>query len=142
MAVESLNKVEFKEALREAGLRVTKPRLKVLAIVRDHGKPLSSEEIHHKALGSMDLVTVYRTLHTLAQANILRRSDLSDGLKRYELDQGDHKHYIVCRSCKEIEPLSHCVFHPLEVRLKKMGYGEIAHRLEVTGLCNSCKTAS
>jgi Fur family transcriptional regulator, ferric uptake regulator len=125
--------------LKAAGLKVTKPRERILGVVAASPKPLSSEEVHARLKGS-DLVTVYRTLLAMEEAEILRRADFGDGVRRYEFANAHHHHhYVICRGCQKIEPFDDCPFSATKKLLEKKGYSKVQHTLEVFALCESCQ---
>jgi Fe2+ or Zn2+ uptake regulation protein len=113
---------------------------------RDRGgrRPGGERSDFAQSLGSIDLVTVYRTLTTLTELGVLNRVDLDDGVVRYELTdpKGQHHHHFVCRSCQKIESLDACAstgpIQSQERRLAKKGYTFLSHRLEFFGLCPKC----
>ncbi len=135
---------EIPSMLREAGLKVTKPRVALLQIMmRDHG-PFTAEEMHErlskpKNAAHCDLVTIYRCLSKFESLGLVTRCDFGDGTVRYEiLHKGHHHHHIICRVCKKVEPLPECPVDDRSFRFPKMGYKEVIHRLEFFGVCPSC----
>ncbi|MEU4643130.1 Fur family transcriptional regulator [Micromonospora sp. NPDC023814] len=91
------------ERLRAAGLRVTQPRLAVLAAVRDRPH-LDADTITRLArvrLGRISVQAVYDVLHALTGVGLLRRFAPAGGPARYELAGDDHDH-LVCRECGAI----------------------------------------
>ena len=87
--------------LRNASLRVTRPRLAVLAAVHEHPH-LDTEALIR--LVRADLVTVshqavYDVLRALADAGLVRRIQPAGATARYEARVGDNHHHVVCRSC-------------------------------------------
>ncbi|MGN9767840.1 Fur family transcriptional regulator [Micromonospora sp. SD12] len=91
------------ERLRAAGLRVTRPRLAVLAAVRDrpHLDADTITRIARIRLGRISHQAVYDVLHALTNAGLLRRFAPAGGPARYELGGDDHDH-LVCRDCGAI----------------------------------------
>lgn len=129
------------EQLREHGMRVTEPRKAMLGILTHEHGPYSAEELHTR-LGARecDVVTVYRSLQAMEEIGVLRRCDFGDGTYRYEINQGEHHHHhIVCRSCRKVEVLDHCVAGKLERVARDKGYGNITHTLEIFGICPACQ---
>ena len=87
--------------LKRAGLRVTAPRLAVLAAVRQGGHP-SVEELAVSArgrLGPVSTQAVYDVLGALTAAGLVRRIEPPGGPARFESRVGDNHHHVVCRSC-------------------------------------------
>jgi Fe2+ or Zn2+ uptake regulation protein len=91
---------EDEAALRSAGLRVTRPRLAVLAALRDHPHA-DTITITHAAgrLGNVSHQAGYDVLRALDDAGLVRRIELQGSVARYELRVGDNHHHLVCRSC-------------------------------------------
>lgn len=130
------------ESVRALRLRLTGQRRSILAILAQAAKPLSSDEIFARLKkGSGDLVTVYRSLTTMEGAGLLRRYDLGDGTRRYELaEEGHHHHYVHCRGCGSVEAFEGCEFEEGLLRaLAKKGYQRIQHSLDVQALCAACR---
>lgn len=92
--------LDFERSLREAGLRVTRPRLAVLEAVRrqqhaDTGALLDGV----RAELSVSHQAVYDCLSALTDAGLLRRIQPAGSVARYELFRGDNHHHVVCRGC-------------------------------------------
>ncbi|MDO9457040.1 Fur family transcriptional regulator [Nocardioides sp.] len=87
--------------LREAGLRVTRPRLAVLEAVtaRPHAETDAVLEAVRADIGVVSHQAVYDVLRALTEAGILRRIQPSGSVARYETRVGDNHHHVVCRSC-------------------------------------------
>jgi Fe2+ or Zn2+ uptake regulation protein len=92
---------EFERALRGAGLRVTRPRLAVLAAVHAHPHATTESIIGavRAAAGDVSHQAVYDVLHALTAAALVRRIEPAGSVARYELRVGDNHHHVVCRSC-------------------------------------------
>lgn len=130
------------EKVRALRLRITGPRKDILAALAKSVKPLSSDEVFDRLKkGASDLATVYRSLTTLEEAGLLRRYDLGDGTRRYELSvEGHHHHYVHCRSCGDIEAFEGCEFEENVLnKLARKGYRMIQHSLDVQALCSACQ---
>jgi Fur family ferric uptake transcriptional regulator len=131
--------------LRDAGLKVTKPRRALLEImIRDHG-PFTAEELHErfsrsKTSGPCDLVTIYRCLSKFEHLGLITRCDFGDGSIRYEIKSVGHAHHhhIICQICRKAEPLPDCPIDDRTIDLPKLGYQEVHHRLEFFGVCPAC----
>lgn len=93
--------------LKSTGLKVTLPRLKVLAIFeQSQTRHLSAEDVYKILLqDSVDigLATVYRVLTQFEQAGLLRRSNFESGKSVFELNEGSHHDHLVCLDCGRVE---------------------------------------
>lgn len=87
--------------LRSAGLRVTRPRLAVMAALEalPHAPVEPVVAAVRTSIGSVSVQAVYDVLRALGAAGIVRRIDLAGAASRYELRAGDNHHHAVCRSC-------------------------------------------
>ncbi|MBB2892837.1 Fur family transcriptional regulator [Flexivirga oryzae] len=92
---------DFETSLREAGLRVTRPRVAVLEAVRDnpHADSATLAETVHDALPSVSRQAIFDCLNTFTESGLVRRIRPSGSPARYELRRNDNHHHLVCRSC-------------------------------------------
>jgi Fur family ferric uptake transcriptional regulator len=90
--------------LRQASLRVTRPRLAVLAAVHDHPHADTDSIIGavRTDLGDVSHQAVYDVLRVLTDADLVRRIQPMNSVARYEARVGDNHHHVVCRSCGAI----------------------------------------
>jgi Fur family transcriptional regulator, stress-responsive regulator len=90
--------------LRGASLRVTRPRVAVLAAVHDHPHADTDSIIGavREDLGVVSHQAVYDVLRVLAAAGLVRRFQPRGSVARYEARVGDNHHHAVCRSCGAI----------------------------------------
>jgi Fur family transcriptional regulator, ferric uptake regulator len=98
--------VEGKD-LRNAGLKVTLPRLKILEILEGGGARHKSAEDIYKALlhsnEDIGLATVYRVLTQFEGAGLVTRHHFENGMAVFELNEGAHHDHIVCIDCGKVE---------------------------------------
>ena len=95
---------ELERRLRGALLRVTAPRLAVLAAVEAHPHA-DTDSIISAVRGDLPAVShqaVYDVLRALTAAGLVRRIQPSGSVARYEARVADNHHHLVCRSCGTI----------------------------------------
>src|ERR1700712_4664626 len=85
-------------------MRVTRPRLAVLAALRDHphvdtDTVIALVRAHHSAVSHQ---AVYDVLRALTEAGLVRRIQPAGATARYEVRVDDNPHPVVCRSCGAI----------------------------------------
>ena len=99
--------------LRESALRVTRPRLAVLAAVHDHPHADTDSIIGvvRHDLGEVSHQAVYDVLRALTTAGLVRRFQPTGSVARYEPQAGDNHHHMVCRSCGAITDVECGVGH-------------------------------
>src|SRR5258708_14943360 len=92
--------------LRNAGLKVTLPRLKILDILSDGtARHMSAEDIYKKLLVSNEdvgLATVYRVLTQFEAAGLVTRHHFEGGMAVFELNQGAHHDHIGLVDCGRV----------------------------------------
>jgi Fe2+ or Zn2+ uptake regulation protein len=92
---------EFQQLLRDASLRVTRPRVAVLSAVHAHPHADTETVIRtvRTDLPDVSHQTVYDALNALTAAGLVRRIQPSGSVARYESRVGDNHHHVVCRTC-------------------------------------------
>ncbi|CAN5325402.1 fur family transcriptional regulator FurA3 [soil metagenome] len=95
------------QRLRQRGLRVTRPRLAVLAVLEEaagRSEHVAVAEVAQRArtlLGSLSTQATYDCLGVLTAAGLVRRIELPGHPAQYEARVGDNHHHLVCRQCGE-----------------------------------------
>lgn len=130
------------EKLRSAGLRVTSPRLAVLAAVHDGGH-LDADAvtvIARQHLGSLSRQAVYDNLHALLEAGLVRRIEPANAPALYEARVGDNHHHLICRKCGRVEDVDCVIGHRLCLE-PSATHGFLVEEAEVTfwGICPACQ---
>ena len=95
---------DLEQLLRSAALRVTRPRVAVLAAVYDHPHADTDSLIGavRQNVGEVSHQAVYDVLRVLTDVGLVRRIQPSGSVARYESRVGDNHHHVVCRSCGSI----------------------------------------
>ena len=120
--------------LREAGLKVTLPRIRILEIFEESDtKHLSADEVYKKLFEAGDevgLATVYRVLTQFESAGILLKQNFENGHSVYELTPNDHHDHMVClKTGKVIEFTNEIIEEQQEKLASERGYKIVDHRL-------------
>ena len=136
--------------LRDIGLKVTGPRIKILEFFHQNpGAHYSADDLY-MALSKdgldIGLATVYRVLTQFEQAGILLRnhfeSGKAEGKAIFELNEGVHHDHLVCLDCGHVEEF---VDPAIETRQReiatKLGFELQEHALAMYGSClkKNCK---
>ena len=123
------------EALRDAGVRVTRQRaalLSVLARADDHPEAV---ELHRRAeseLPGISLSTVYRTLSALESQGVIHRHQFEGAPARFEhAESAHHDHMIDVDSGEVIEFASERIEKLQAEIARELGYDIVHHRLEL-----------
>jgi len=104
---------DFEGLLRQATLRVTRPRVAVLTAVHAHPHADTDSIIGavRQDLGAVSHQAVHDVLRALTAAGLVRRLQPKDSVARYEARVGDNHHHAVCRSCGAIADVDCVVGH-------------------------------
>lgn len=136
--------MEESQQLKEVGLKITMPRLKVLQILeQQRDQHLSAEDVY-KALLEMGedvgLATVYRVLSQFETAGLVNRHNFEGGFSVYELSQGEHHDHLVCLKCGQVEEFVDEIIEQRQVMIAKQANFKMTdHALNIYGLCASCQ---
>jgi Fur family ferric uptake transcriptional regulator len=127
--------------LREASLRVTRPRVAVLEAVHRHPHAdtdaiIASVRTDH---GEVSTQAVYDVLRALTAAGLVRRIQPAGSVARYESRVADNHHHVVCRSCGAIADID-CAVGDAPCLSASEDHGYSIDETEVThwGLCPAC----
>ena len=134
---------ELERMLRGASLRVTRPRVAVLAAVHDHPHADTNSIIGlvREDLGDVSHQTVYDVLSALAETGLVRRIEPPGSGARYESRVGDNHHHLVCRSCGAIADVDCAVGSaPCLTAVDDQGYALDEAEVIYWGLCPGCST--
>jgi Fe2+ or Zn2+ uptake regulation protein len=128
-------------------VRLTRPRRAILGVLSESASPLSAAEIHTRLVDrSVNLVSVYRTLHLMRNLGLLRMADASRGVQRFELAEpfAGHHHHLICRECGSIEDLEGCLLEQEALAALSRGvrrsrrFRVTDHDLSLFGICGPC----
>ena len=136
--------VEFATArLKSAGLRITQPRLAILAELARQPQPVSIENLHdHLGANTCDLVTVYRCMAAFEEIGLVRRAFFHNGTALYEINLGQPTRYhVVCKATNRVEELDSEIsaelnrtLQQIEEKLRAHGYEAVSHIVEFFGI--------
>ena len=132
---------DLEQLLRDATLRVTRPRLAVLAAVHTHPHADTDTILVavHQESPRVSRQAVYDSLHRLTAAGLLRLIQPSGSVARYESRIGDNHHHLVCRSCAAITDVDCAVgVAPCLAPLADNGFSIDEAEVLYWGLCPDC----
>lgn len=131
--------------LRNAGLKVTLPRLKILQILEKQTdeRHLTAEKVY-KILLSEDedigLATVYRVLTQFEAAGLVTRHHFEGGNSVFELAKGDHHDHIMCIKCGKVDEFADEFIEARQKQIaENLGYELTDHALYLYGFCPQCR---
>lgn len=130
--------------LKDSGLKVTGPRLKILDLFETHAEEhLSAEDVYRILLDEdieIGVATIYRVLTQFEQAGILLRHHFETGKAVYELNTGGHHDHIVCVKCGKVTEFHNNEIEKLQDTIaEENGYRIVDHALYMYGVCGDCQ---
>ena len=131
--------------LRNVGLKVTLPRVKILEILekQTEERHLTAEKVYKILLSENEeigLATVYRVLTQFEAAGLVTRHHFEGGNSVFELNRGNHHDHIVCMKCGRVDEFTDSVIEKHQEDIaEKLGYELTDHSLYLYGICSSCK---
>lgn len=129
--------------LREAGLRSTLPRLKILSILESsETRHLSAEDVYKTMMGedeSISMATVYRVLTQFEDAGLVIRHNFEGERAVFELNDEDHHDHMVCVECGSVTEFLDNGIEKLQNKVASdHGFKIQDHSLTLFGLCANC----
>lgn len=133
------------DQLKEVGLKVTLPRMKVLKILEQvDNHHLSAEHVYKALLDQgedVGLATVYRVLTQFESAGLVIRHNFESGHSVFELSDGEHHDHLVCVKCNRVEEFIDDLIEQQQKKIAEIsGFKMTDHSLTIYGLCPNCKT--
>ena len=130
--------------LRHAGLKATKPRVKILSLLgRSEQRHLSAEAIY-RALSDAEedigLATIYRVLTQFEAVGLVSRHYFEGGLCCFELNQGLPHYHLICVDCRGVSECVSASIQDLVTHMaQKMHFKMKEYTLNVYGHCVQCQ---
>ena len=125
--------------LKDSGLKVTGPRLKILDLFESHAEEhLSAEDVYRILLEEgveIGVATIYRVLTQFEQAGILKRHNFEGNHSVFEIDNGDHHNHLICvKTGKVVEFYDPAIAKRLKEVAREYGYELEDHSLVLYGV--------
>lgn len=137
MASDRKSERDYEGLLREAGVRITRPRKAILRILAEGGDHPDALDIFRRATeidASVSLSTVYRTMKLLQDKGAIHRHAFEGGPSRFEhADSPHHDHIIDMDTGDVIEFRSEKIEQLQDEIARSLGYEIVFHRLELYG---------
>lgn len=129
--------VEFLEdACARAGLKLTGQRKAILRVLGEAHDHPSVEDVYARANAldnSISLATVYRTLSTLEELELVIHHSFKDNSSRYELRHSHHHHIVDVDSQDVVEFKDDRLEKMMQDILAEKGFDLVCHRIELYG---------
>lgn len=128
------------QQIKQAGLKVTHPRVTILNILESSDqRHLSAEDVYKELIAAgeeIGLATVYRVLTQFESAGLVCRHHFEGGQSVFELNRGGHHDHIVCAQCGHVEEFFDEVIEERQQAVAKdRGFAIEDHSLILYGRC-------
>ena len=133
--------------LKQAGLKVTLPRMKILNILQQQPSAHLTAEAIFQALGGsgeeIGLATVYRVLTQFEASGLVKRYHFESGQSVFEINQGGHHDHMLCLDCGRIEEFcDEEIERRQRIIAQRLGFELAEHSLVLYGRCNRLDCAN
>ncbi len=130
-----------RQNLRDVGLKVTLPRMKILELLeRSDTRHVTAEVLYRKLIEKgeeIGLATVYRVLTQFEAAGLVIRHHFEGNTAVYELDRGHHHDHMVCIRCGRItEFMDETIEQRQREVAQRNGFSIADHELTLYVDCN------
>lgn len=127
--------------LKDAGLKATQPRLKILNMLeQNRDRHMSAEDVYRALMAAGDdlgLATIYRVLMQFETAGLVIRHHFAEGHAVFELDSGEHHDHILCLDCGKVTEFVDDTIERRQVKIAKQhGFRLADHSLVLHGRCD------
>ena len=132
------------QQIKQAGLKVTLPRVKILQLLEASEKRhLSAEDVYKMLLENgeeIGLATVYRVLTQFEGAGLVCRHHFEGGQSVFELNRGEHHDHLVCVKCGTVMEFADDVIEQRQQTIAgQHGFAIEDHALVIYGICAGCR---
>jgi len=128
---------KYEERLREAGVRITRPRqviLRILSQTEDHPDAMEIFNRVSEIDPSISLSTVYRTMKLLEELGAIHRHAFEGGRARFEQASGSHHDHLIDIDTGDVIEFHSTKIEALQDEIaRSLGYDIVHHRLELYG---------
>jgi Fur family ferric uptake transcriptional regulator len=134
------------DQIKQAGLKVTLPRVKILHILEtSRQRHLSAEDVYKSLLEKgeeIGLATVYRVLTQFEGAGLVCRRHFEGGQSIFELNRGAHHDHLVCVKCGAVVEFMDETIEARQAAIaEERGFTLEDHSLVIYGFCTKCRGA-
>ena len=126
-------------------VRSTRQRAAIVALLDEVDGFRTAQDLHDELRRrgeNIGLTTVYRTLQTLAAADLVDavRTDTGESMYR-RCEAPHHQHHLVCRTCGSAVEVSGRDVEAWAAEVAAAhGFSDVDHTIELFGICADCRS--
>lgn len=144
--VETLESIleRLRTSIKKNGLKNSKQREEIIAVLYKSGTHLSPEEITHiikTTDKNASISSVYRILSFLEKEGFITALEADKSGRRYEIAAKDHHDHIICLGCGEIVEFVNPEIERLQIDIAcHIGAKLISHDMKLFVKCSKCQS--
>ena len=132
---------QLKQACKDKGMRVTPQRIAIFKEIAQSCAHPDVETVYEAVKDKMPNVsmdTVYRTMASLEELNMIFRIDNQLPKARFDADRTPHYHFI-CTECNEVYDIFSKKNEEIKIPQNAKNYGKIKDiNVQIRGICKNC----
>ncbi len=130
-----------RQSIREAGLRRSIPRQRVIDLLADQDCAITALEMDER-LSDVGRATVYRAIEQLEELGLVQKVDLGMGAQGFEKvdPSGHHHHHLVCEECGQVQPFEDEQLEKAIHEVRRRGFTVETHEVTLRGHCRDCSS--
>lgn len=139
-------KQQDNDLLKQAGLKVTSPRLKILALLQESANPhVNAEDLYRKLIEQgeeIGLATVYRVLNQFEEVGLITKHHFEGGKAIFELASPNSHDHLICLDCGAVFEFEDDLIRKRQAEIAKShGIKLSYHNFSLYGHCSNgdCK---
>lgn len=143
--LETLDSIldRLRSSIKKNGLKNSKQREEIVAVLYKSGTHLSPEEITN-IIKTTDkntgISSVYRILNFLEKEHFITALEADKSGRRYEIAAKEHHDHIICLSCGDIIEFVDTEIERLQLEVaKQFGANLISHDMRLFVKCSKCQ---
>jgi Fur family peroxide stress response transcriptional regulator len=137
-----MNINNFINDCKQQGLNVTYQRIAIYKALMENAEHPTAEDIYNTVkqdYPTISLATVYKSLETLAEHNIISKVTHLHNTVRYDGETDTH-HHLICIKCKSILDVYDEKLNGLKIPEKdNNGFQILDYKVQFEGICSDCQ---
>lgn len=132
----------LKDHLAKHQLKLTRQREQILSVFlkMEHISAEGMYRLLAKKYPHIGLATIYRTLNLFCQAGLAQARHFGTQTQYDNVSHKGHHDHLICTGCGKIVEFENCDIERLQQEVaRKHGFTIETHKLELYGLCSSCR---
>ncbi|WP_447974124.1 Fur family transcriptional regulator [Nitrospira sp. Kam-Ns4a] len=132
----------LKQHLAKHQLKLTRQREQILTafLKQEH---VTAEQLHSmlsKRNSHIGLATIYRTLNLFCEAGLAQARHFGAQTQYDNVSHKGHHDHLICTGCGRIVEFQNCDIERLQEEVaRRHGFAIQTHKLELYGLCSTCR---